>query len=61
MDFFMEMLMRPEDSYSRYLDRKVRMEERPYGYNTPPPPADSHDYDVGRHESRKEKIERGDL
>lgn len=44
----------PEQSYSRELDLAVQRQERPYGYNMPPPPADTGDYDMKARESKKE-------
>jgi hypothetical protein len=43
----------PTESYSRELDMHVQMEERTYGYNMPPPPADTGDYDM---KSRQSKV-----
>lgn len=43
-----------EDSYSRHLDMVVQAQEMPYGYDSPPPPADSGNYDQKAKESRKE-------
>lgn len=48
------MPWRVEDSYSRRLDRMVAAQEMPYGYDTPPPPADTGDYNTEAKESRKE-------
>ena len=39
------------DSYSRQLDDRVAIQEMPYGYDLPPPPADTGDYDQRRLES----------
>jgi len=33
------------DSYSRELDERVGFDEMPYGYDIPPPPADTGDFD----------------
>lgn len=44
----------PENSYSRELDSRVQAEERPYGYSTGEPAADTGDYDQHRLESKKE-------
>lgn len=44
----------PPDSYSRELDMKVQAEEMPYGYTTPPPSADTGNFDQQAKESRKE-------
>lgn len=49
------------ESYSRELDERVQMQERPYGYDGPPPPADSGVHNLGKFESRKGKISRGDI
>lgn len=39
--------MRPiSESYSRQLDERVQMQEMPYGYDMPPPPADTDDYNM---------------
>jgi len=42
------------ESYSRKLDERVSFQEMPYGYVTPPPPADTGDFDQERLESKKE-------
>lgn len=42
------------ESYSRQLDERVLEQEMPYGYTTPPPPADTGDYDQRRLESNKQ-------
>lgn len=42
------------ESYSRQLDERVAMQEMPYGYQTPPPPADTGDYDQRKLESNKQ-------
>jgi len=39
------------DSYSRQLDKQVSNQERPYGYDTPPPSADTHDFNQSRLET----------
>lgn len=39
------------DSLSRRIDKYVQRREMPYGYDMPPPPADSGDYDMRRRES----------
>jgi len=44
----------PPESFSRELDMKVQRQEKPYGYTESPPPADSGDYNMKAHESRKE-------
>lgn len=44
----------PPESYSRELDNRVKIEEKPYGYVSPPPPADTGDYDQARLESKKQ-------
>jgi len=44
----------PPESESRKLDQKVAREEMPYGYTSPPPPADTGDYDSGRLDSDKQ-------
>ncbi len=41
------------ESYSRQLDERVLMQEKPYGYTTEPPPADTGDFDQARLESKK--------
>ncbi len=55
MSFEIHMLgsLVPE-SYSRQLDERVMAQEMPYGYVTPPPPADTGDYDQRRLESNKQ-------
>jgi hypothetical protein len=50
----MYMFQYPEESYSRELDRNVRISERPYGYTLPPPPADTGHYNMMKYESKKE-------
>lgn len=42
------------ESYSRQLDERVAMQEMPYGYQMPPPPADTGDYDQYKLESHKQ-------
>lgn len=42
------------ESYSRKLDERVAMQERPYGYTSEPPPADTGDYDQAKYNSHKE-------
>ena len=42
------------ESYSRILDERVSMQEMPYGYVSPPPPADTGDFDQRRLESNKQ-------
>lgn len=49
----------PSNSYSRELDMKVQMEERPYGYEISPPPADTGDYDMYARESHVEYPRKG--
>lgn len=44
----------PPESFSRQLDRDVARQEKPYGYTTNPPPADSGDYNQRRLESNKQ-------
>ncbi len=44
----------PSESYSRELDKIVQMSERPYGYDMPPPAADTGDYDMRALESNKQ-------
>jgi hypothetical protein len=44
----------PEESYSRQLDSRVYESELPYGYTTPPPPADTGDFNQRRLESNKQ-------
>jgi hypothetical protein len=45
----------PQESYSRRLDEMVAREEKPYGYNDSPPPADTGDYNSKKLNSNKEK------
>lgn len=49
-----EMFGGPSESYSRMLDKRVRVSEMPYGYDMPPPPADTGDYDMKARESKVE-------
>ena len=42
------------ESYSRQLDKRVQLEEKPYGYDMPPPPADTGNYDMRSRESHKQ-------
>ena len=42
------------ESFSRQLDESVLARERPYGYTSPPPPADTGDFDQARLESKVE-------
>ncbi len=44
----------PPESYSRQLDERVAAQEMPYGYTSPPPPADTGDYDTEARVSKKE-------
>lgn len=55
MSFDIHMLgsLIPE-SYSREIDQSVFMQEMPYGYTAPPPPADTGDFDQEKLESKKE-------
>ncbi len=55
MSFEIHMLgsLVPE-SYSRQLDERVLAQEMPYGYQMPPPPADTGDFDQHKLESKKE-------
>lgn len=55
MSFEIHMLgsLVPE-SYSRQLDERVMAQEMPYGYTSPPPPADTGDFDQRRLESDKQ-------
>ena len=49
----------PDDSYSRCLDRKVAMDEYPYGYSGDEPPAGHHNIEmVHRYKTDKEKREK---
>ena len=59
MSFDVHMLgsLVPE-SYSRELDERVLMQEMPYGYVTPPPPADTGDFDQRRLEAKHEHMKR---
>ena len=41
----------PRESYSRQIDSMVKSQELPYGYDSPPPPADTHDYDERAYET----------
>lgn len=47
------------ESYSRQLDERVLEQEMPYGYTSPPPPADTGDYNQRRLESNKQYSVRG--
>lgn len=51
---FINIYRQPSESYARQLDRTVQLQERPYGYEMPPPPADSGDYDMRSKESKKQ-------
>lgn len=42
------------ESYSRVLDERVSMQEMPYGYDMPPPPADTGDFSIESRNSKKE-------
>lgn len=42
------------DSYSRQLDKRVAISEKPYGYDMSPPPADTGDYNTRAKESHVE-------
>lgn len=42
------------ESYSRQLDERVLEQEMPYGYELPPPPADTGDFNQRRLESTKQ-------
>jgi hypothetical protein len=44
----------PEESFSRQLDARVQAQEMPYGYVTPPPAADTGDFNQAKLESKKE-------
>lgn len=44
----------PSESQSRQLDRTVCEQEMPYGYDRPPPAADTGDYNMKSRESKKE-------
>ena len=48
----------PEESYSREMNYRICQEEMPYGYTTPPPPADTGDYDQKKLEQHFEKPSR---
>lgn len=48
------MQQAPQQSYSRRLDDQVAKEERPYGYDDAPPPADTGDYNSNKLNSSKE-------
>ncbi len=47
------------ESYSRQLDERVLEQEMPYGYTTPPPAADTGDYNMRKLESNKQYRTRG--
>lgn len=51
---FIDINFGPSESYSRQLDRRVERQEMPYGYEAPPPPYDTHDYNSHARESHKE-------
>ena len=52
MDFFLyDTLAYVPESYSRQLDDRVALQEKPYGYTMSPPPADTDDYDQSSLES----------
>jgi hypothetical protein len=53
MDVFFSLLGAPPESYSRQLDKRVQSKEKPYGYESSPPPADTGDFDQARLESKK--------
>jgi hypothetical protein len=55
MSFDIHMLgsLVPE-SYSRKLDERVFMQEMPYGYESPPPPADTGDFNQAKLNSSKQ-------
>jgi hypothetical protein len=55
MSFNVHMLgsLVPE-SYSRKLDERVLMQERPYGYTSEPPAADTGDFNQRRLESNNQ-------
>jgi len=42
----------PRDSYCRQMDSRIFESELPYGYDTPPPPADTGDFDQARLETK---------
>jgi len=42
----------PEESYSRQLDRMVCEQEKPYGYTSSPPPADSGDFNTYQYDQK---------
>ncbi len=44
----------PQESYSRRLDDQVAAQEKPYGYDDSPPPADTGDYNSSKLNSKKE-------
>ena len=49
----------PADSYSRQLDRRVAMDEHPYGYEGEVPPAGYQNKEMTHHyENAKEKKQR---
>ncbi len=52
-DIHMMKPMVPE-SYSRVLDERVMAQEMPYGYTTPPPAADTGDFNQRSLESNKQ-------
>jgi hypothetical protein len=49
-----EFFRSPQESYSRKLDNRVELDERPYGYDSPPPPADTGDFNQRSLESDKQ-------
>jgi hypothetical protein len=52
MEFLLhEISSHVPESYSRQLDERVALQEQPYGYMTPPPPADTDNYDQAALES----------
>lgn len=42
------------ESYSRELDKDVLIQEKPYGYEIDPPPADTGNFDQAALESHKQ-------
>jgi hypothetical protein len=44
----------PPQSYSRQLDDAIARQEMPYGYDMPPPAADTGDYNSQKLVSKKE-------
>ena len=54
MDVFINLSRVPPESYSRELDKRVQRHEKPYGYESSPPSADTGDFNQRRLESDKQ-------